>query len=76
MTAELVAFAAAGLATGVLSGTPGVGGGFILVPLLTLIGLPIHDAVGTSLAFIVIVSGAARHATFVSPRLTRGSPPR
>ena len=63
MTAELVAFAAAGLATGVLSGTLGVGGGFILVPLLTLIGVPIHDAVGTSLAFIVIVSGAgaARH---------------
>lgn len=63
MTAQIVAFALVGLATGVLSGTLGVGGGFILVPLLTLTGVPIHEAVGTSLAFIVLVSGAgaARH---------------
>jgi uncharacterized membrane protein YfcA len=63
VTADLVAFAVVGLATGVLSGTLGVGGGFILVPLLTLVGVPIHEAVGTSLAFIVLVSGAgaARH---------------
>jgi uncharacterized membrane protein YfcA len=56
-------FAIAGLTTGLLSGTLGVGGGFILVPLLTVIGVPIHEAVGTSLALIVLVSsaGAARH---------------
>jgi uncharacterized membrane protein YfcA len=60
---ELLAFAAAGLATGLLSGTLGVGGGFILVPLLTVIGVPIHEAAGTSLAFVVLVAGAgaARH---------------
>jgi hypothetical protein len=60
---ELLAFAAAGLATGLLFGTLGVGGGFILVPLLTVIGVPIHEAVGTSLAFVVLVAGAgaARH---------------
>jgi uncharacterized membrane protein YfcA len=63
LIAQLLGLAAAGLATGLLSGTLGVGGGFILVPLLTIIGLPIHEAIGTSLAFVVVVStaGAARH---------------
>lgn len=42
-----------GLAVGVLTGFVGVGGGFIIVPALVLLGgLPIHLAVGTSLAII------------------------
>jgi len=42
-----------GLSVGVLTGFVGVGGGFIIVPALVLLGgLPIHLAVGTSLAII------------------------
>ncbi len=48
---------AMGFATGVLSGMFGVGGGFIIVPALVLLsGMSIHQAVGTSLMVIVLVS--------------------
>ena len=42
--------------TGFLSGLLGIGGGFILIPLLTLLDVPIHTAIGTSAAFIVCTS--------------------
>ena len=43
-----------GLAVGVLSGLFGVGGGFIIVPALTLaLGMSMPIAIGTSLAIIV-----------------------
>jgi uncharacterized membrane protein YfcA len=49
--------AAVGLATGVLSGLFGVGGGFIIVPALVLFsGMGIQRAVGTSLLVITLVS--------------------
>jgi uncharacterized membrane protein YfcA len=52
--------APAGLATGVLTGFFGVGGGFVVVPALTLLlALPLRAAVGTSLAVIAITSAAA-----------------
>jgi uncharacterized membrane protein YfcA len=54
----------AGLAIGVLTGFVGVGGGFVIVPALVLIvGLPMHTAVGTSLAIIALnsASGFARY---------------
>lgn len=52
--------AAAGLGTGFLTGLFGVGGGFIIVPaLVTLLGLPIQAAVGTSLLAIALTSAAA-----------------
>lgn len=53
-----------GLATGVLSGLFGVGGGFVIVPALVLFsGMSMHLAVGTSLFVIVLVSisGVASH---------------
>lgn len=46
-----------GVATGVLSGLFGVGGGFVIVPALVLFsGMAIHRAVGTSLLVITLVS--------------------
>jgi uncharacterized membrane protein YfcA len=46
-----------GLGLGVLTGFFGVGGGFLIVPALTLgLGLPIRLAIGTSLAVITINS--------------------
>jgi len=53
-----------GLATGVLSGMFGVGGGFVIVPALVLFsGMAIHRAVGTSLMIVALVSvsGVASH---------------
>jgi uncharacterized membrane protein YfcA len=41
-----------GGAAGFLAGLLGVGGGFIMIPLLTVMGVPIHTAVGTCLAFV------------------------
>lgn len=46
-----------GLAVGVLTGLVGVGGGFLIVPALVLLGgLPMSLAVGTSLAIIALKS--------------------
>lgn len=55
---------AAGLATGVLTGFLGVGGGFLIVPALSLwAGLALHQAIGTSMAIIALSSlaGALVH---------------
>jgi uncharacterized membrane protein YfcA len=49
-----------GTAVGFMTGLFGVGGGFIIVPALTLVlGLPMAEAVGTSLLVIAINSGIA-----------------
>lgn len=46
-----------GVFIGVLTGLVGVGGGFLIVPALVLLGgLPMHTAVGTSLAIIALKS--------------------
>lgn len=46
-----------GLIVGVVTGLVGVGGGFLIVPALVLLGgLPMHIAVGTSLAVIALNS--------------------
>jgi uncharacterized protein len=49
-----------GVGTGALTGFFGVGGGFLIVPALVLVlGVPITDAVGTSLIVITVASIAA-----------------
>jgi uncharacterized membrane protein YfcA len=52
-----------GLAVGMLSGLLGVGGGFILTPLLIFLGIPPMIAVGTGASQVVAssVSGAVGH---------------
>ncbi len=56
-TAALIVLEA--LAVGVLTGLVGVGGGFLIVPVLVLLGgLPMKQAVGTSLLIITLKSFA------------------
>lgn len=56
---EAVRALPAGLGIGILTGLVGVGGGFLIVPaLVLLLGLPIHQAIGTSLVVIAINSAA------------------
>lgn len=53
-----------GLALGLLTGFFGIGGGFVIVPVLTIaFGVPIRLAIGTSLVaiFLVSVAGFANH---------------
>jgi uncharacterized membrane protein YfcA len=58
-----------GLATGILSGLFGVGGGFIIVPALVLFsGMAIHRAVGTSLMAISLISAAGVAAHLLAGR--------
>lgn len=57
-----------GAAVGVVSGLVGAGGGFLIVPALTLFGgLAMHEAIGTSLFVIAMQSfaGFAGHVTHV-----------
>ena len=50
---------AEGLAVGVLTGLVGVGGGFLIVPALVVLGgIPMKEAVGTSLLVIAMKSAA------------------
>jgi uncharacterized membrane protein YfcA len=60
---------AGGLVVGFLTGLLGVGGGFLIIPVLTLaLGLPMPTAVGTSLVIVAVNSAAgfAAHAGDVS----------
>lgn len=53
-----VVLAVTGAFTGLLSGLFGIGGGFVLVPVLRQVTeLSIHSAVATSLLFVALVSG-------------------
>lgn len=66
-----VIMGATGLATGLLAGIFGVGGGFVIVPALILVtGMEIRRAVATSLMVITLVS-----ASGVVSHLLAGDPP-
>jgi uncharacterized membrane protein YfcA len=63
----LVKVSSIGLIVGLLSGFFGVGGGFVIVPTLSLIlGFPMRAAIGTSLLIIALTSlgGIAGHLQF------------
>ena len=56
--------AARGLAVGVITGLVGVGGGFVVVPALTLgLSFGMREAMGTSMVIVAVVSlcGLAAH---------------
>ena len=68
-TRHVVTVLGAGTLVGFLTGLFGVGGGFVIVPALTLLlGLSMPEAIGTSLLVIAINS-----ATALSMRLGSGS---
>lgn len=55
-----LAMIAGGLAAGVFGSLLGLGGGILIVPLLTLgFGLPLREAVGVSLVSVIATSGAS-----------------
>jgi uncharacterized membrane protein YfcA len=63
---------ATGLAVGTLTGLIGVGGGFLIVPALTIVlGIPIHRAIGTSLLLIAAHAAIAfgGHWTDIDPAI-------
>jgi uncharacterized membrane protein YfcA len=60
-----MSYAIAGFAAGFVSGLLGVGGGIIMVPILTtILGMPLKRALGTSLVVIsaIVVPGTIVHA--------------
>ncbi|MDP2228572.1 MAG: sulfite exporter TauE/SafE family protein, partial [Moraxellaceae bacterium] len=62
-----------GALTGFLSGLYGVGGGFVIVPMLVLLtGLPMRQAVATSLLVISVVAGSAFALFLVEAPLPAG----
>lgn len=63
---HFIKIALGGGIAGTLAGFFGVGGGFIIVPLLTLIfAMPYTQAVGTSLASIALISSSALGGHFI-----------
>jgi uncharacterized protein len=69
----LTAAASAALAVGVFTGMVGIGGGFLVVPaLVVFVGLPMKEAIGTSLAVIAMnaTAGLAGYAGHVDPPWT------
>lgn len=57
----ILAFAGSGLGAGLLSGLFGVGGGTLVVPLLLMLGISIHHAVGMSLVYILFASASGSY---------------
>ncbi|MEB3283770.1 MAG: sulfite exporter TauE/SafE family protein [Candidatus Sericytochromatia bacterium] len=66
----LVILLGLGLGTGILSGLLGVGGGFLLVPALALLGWPMAKAVGTSLAYVAVVGAGGALVHFRNGNVT------
>lgn len=61
---EGIHFILAGAAVGFCVGVTGVGGGSLMTPLLTLMGIPLHTAIGTDLLYAALTKsgGAVIHA--------------
>ena len=58
--AQLLLLMAGGVAAGAFGALLGLGGGVLIVPLLTLgFGLPLRESIGTSLVCVIVTSSAA-----------------
>lgn len=60
---------ALGIAVGVLAGFVGAGGGFLIVPALMFMGLPIKKAISTSMLVVTIQSCIAFLGDFNNPKI-------
>jgi len=56
---SMLSFVGLGVAVGVGASFSGLGGGFLMVPVLLLLGYSAQKAVGTSFLAILIISGSA-----------------
>jgi hypothetical protein len=59
MTIQLFIMVASGILVGIGAAFTGLGGGFLLVPLLLFMGYPAQKAVGTSFLAILVISISA-----------------
>ena len=59
MTPNIFILALIGIAVGIGAAFTGLGGGFLVVPLLLFLGYPAQKAVGTSFVTILVVSMSA-----------------
>lgn len=59
MTPNLLVLALIGIAVGIGAAFTGLGGGFLVVPLLLFLGYPAQKAVGTSFVAILVISLSA-----------------
>jgi uncharacterized membrane protein YfcA len=70
LTLHLMALIALGAAAGGVGAMTGIGGGLIITPILTLVfGVPIHQAIGTSLCCVIATSSGAA-ANYVEHHLS------
>jgi len=69
LTTQLIELGTLGLFAGVVGALTGIGGGLIITPVLTLVlGVPIHQAIGTSLCCVIATSSGAA-ASYVEHHL-------
>lgn len=67
---HLVGFVLLGVLAGGLGSLTGLGGGLVITPVLTLLfGIPIHEAIGTSLCCVIATSSGAA-ASYVEHHLS------
>jgi uncharacterized membrane protein YfcA len=59
MSMNILAMALGGVVVGIGAAFTGLGGGFLMVPMLLFLGLPAQKAVGTSFLAILVISISA-----------------
>jgi uncharacterized membrane protein YfcA len=66
----LIKLVVLGVVAGGVGSLTGIGGGLVITPILTLVfGIPIHQAIGTSLCCVIATSSGAA-ASYVEHRLS------